>query len=323
MVTLQLRDVGALHGRTLTISGISTPRFSGGEVVAVIGPNAAGKSTLFKRIAGLLKGPGELVLEGSRKGEGRNTAASPALTVCESVLLARKQQGSSWTVQHEDLSLIDETLASLGIRDIAFRQLGELSGGQRQLASIAQTLVRDPEILLMDDPTSALDLHRQMQVLAFTRELARRGGLLVFTAIHDLNQALRFSDQTLVLAGGRQHCCGACERVITAARAAPGLRRRGPHRTVFAGDSAGCCRCGEHDSRSRRPTTGVRGRGLRPARPLLRTSARAGKLRRMGSNRSSLQILSTVSVGESFENLRVALQGRHHHWAALDWSLVE
>lgn len=221
MVTLQLRDVGALHGRTLTISGINTPRLSGGEVVAVIGPNAAGKSTLFKRIAGLLKGPGEVVLQGSRKGEAgiaympQDTTASPALTVYESVLLARKQQGAGWNVSHEDLTLIDETLDSLGIRDIAFRQLGELSGGQRQLASIAQTLVREPEILLMDEPTSALDLHRQMQVLAFTRELARRRGLLVFIAIHDLNQALRFSDQTLVLVGGKQHGCGACEQIIT------------------------------------------------------------------------------------------------------------
>lgn len=221
MVSLQLKDVGAGYGRTLTVSGVTTPVFTGGEVVAVIGPNAAGKSTLFKRIAGLLKGPGDLKFEGSRKGEAgivympQDTSASPALTVYESVLLARKQHGGGWAVRSEDLALIDETLASLGIRDIAFRQLGELSGGQRQLASIAQTLVRDPEVLLMDEPTSALDLHRQLQVLAFTRELARRRGLLVFIAIHDLNQALRFSDQTLVLANGSLCASGSSSTVIS------------------------------------------------------------------------------------------------------------
>ncbi len=223
MVSLQLKDVGAGYGRTLTVSGVTTPVLTGGEVVAVIGPNAAGKSTLFKRIAGLLKGPGELQLEGSRKGEAgivympQDTSASPVLTVYESVLLARKQHGGGWAVQPEDLALIDETLASLGLRDIAFRQLGELSGGQRQLASIAQTLVRDPEVLLMDEPTSALDLHRQLQVLAFTRELARRRGLLVFIAIHDLNQALRFSDQTLVLANGCLCASGSSRTVISTA----------------------------------------------------------------------------------------------------------
>lgn len=221
MVSLQLKDVGAGYGRTLTVSGVTTPVLTGGEVVAVVGPNAAGKSTLFKRIAGLLKGPGELRLEGSRKGETgivympQDTSASPALTVYESVLLARKQHGGGWAVLPEDLALIDETLASLGIRDIAFRQLGELSGGQRQLASIAQTLVRDPEVLLMDEPTSALDLHRQLQVLVFTRELARRRGLLVFIAIHDLNQALRFSDKTLVLANGCLCASGASSTVIS------------------------------------------------------------------------------------------------------------
>lgn len=221
MVSLQLKDVGAGYGRTLTVSGVTTPVLTGGEVVAVVGPNAAGKSTLFKRIAGLLKGPGELRLEGSRKGETgivympQDTSASPALTVYESVLLARKQHGGGWAVRPEDLALIDETLASLGIRDIAFRQLGELSGGQRQLASIAQTLVRDPEVLLMDEPTSALDLHRQLQVLVFTRELARRRGLLVFIAIHDLNQALRFSDKTLVLANGCLCASGASSTVIS------------------------------------------------------------------------------------------------------------
>ena len=146
---------------------------------------------------------------GGRDEAHQNGADAPALR-------ARKQHGGGWTVQPEDLVFIDETLASLGIRDIAFRQLGELSGGQRQLASVAQTLVREPEVLLMDEPTSALDLHRQLQVLAFTRELARRRGLLVFIAIHDLNQALRFSDKTLVLANGRLCASGPSSSVISA-----------------------------------------------------------------------------------------------------------
>jgi iron complex transport system ATP-binding protein len=220
MVTLQLDGVGALHGRSLTISGISTPAFSGGEVVAVIGPNAAGKSTLFKRMAGLLGGPGEVVVAGTERGASgicympQDPPTSAALTVYESVLLARKQN-ASWAVHDADLAAVDEVLASLGIADIAFRSLGELSGGQRQLASLAQTLARDPEILLMDEPTSALDLHRQMQVLTLVRDLVRQRGILAFIALHDLNQVLRFADKVLVLAGGTSRGSGSCKDVIT------------------------------------------------------------------------------------------------------------
>lgn len=221
MVTLRLDNVGAGYGRQLVISGINTPLFRSGEVVSVIGPNAAGKSTLFKRMAGLLKGPGEVQLDGTCKGlDGicympQEINANARLTVYESVLLACKQKTPSWAVHDADLKLIDATMASLGIADLAFRNLGELSGGQRQLVSIAQTLAREPEILLMGEPTSALDLHRQIQVLDFMRRLAREKGMVVFIAIHDLNQALRFSDQALVIADGTARASGPSREVIT------------------------------------------------------------------------------------------------------------
>jgi iron complex transport system ATP-binding protein len=221
MVRLRLEDIGAGYGgRGLIVSGISTPVFSGGEVIAVVGPNAAGKSTLFKRITGLLKGPGRVLLDGSRKGtEGicympQETTASARLTVYESILLARKQH-ASWSVQETDLAQVDQALATLGIAELAFRNLEELSGGQRQLVAIAQTLAREPEILLMDEPTSALDLHRQVQVLGFMRTLAREQEMIVFIAMHDLNQALHFSDQVLVLAAGKAWKSGTCADVIT------------------------------------------------------------------------------------------------------------
>lgn len=220
MVRLRLQDLGAHHGRHLALSGVNTPSFQGGELVAVIGPNAAGKSTLFKRMAGLLKGPGQLHLDGSAKGPAgicympQDTTANAVLTVYESVLLALKQK-ASWAVNDSELALIDGVLASLGIANIGFRNLGELSGGQRQLVSIAQTLVRQPEVLLMDEPTSALDMHRQVQVLGFVRDLARQRGMLVFVALHDLNQALRFANHTLVIADGTVRCSGPSAEVIT------------------------------------------------------------------------------------------------------------
>jgi iron complex transport system ATP-binding protein len=221
MVKIQLENLGARYGQRTVIEGVTTTTFFGGQVVAVIGPNAAGKSTLFKRMAGLIEGAGQVVLQDSKKGtqgisympQGLNSSAR--LTVYESVLLARKQLTPEWVVHDDELKLVDDILGALGINELSFRNLGELSGGQQQLVSIAQTLVREPEILLMDEPTSALDMHRQVQVLNFMRALARKREVIVFIAIHDLNQALRFADQVLVIANGTSQDSGPSHEVIT------------------------------------------------------------------------------------------------------------
>jgi iron complex transport system ATP-binding protein len=221
MVTLQLSDIGAKYGSSLLVEGVSSPVLSGGEMTAVIGPNAAGKSTLFKRISGLLKGPGTVVLENAGDTADnvirympQDTSANAVLTVYESVLLAAKQ-GSGWRVFDGELAEIDQILHALQITDLAFRNLGELSGGQRQLVSIAQALVRDPKVLLMDEPTSALDLYRQIEVLTFMKRLAAQKDMLVLIALHDLNHALRYCHNTMVVASGRLIAAGPSGEVIT------------------------------------------------------------------------------------------------------------
>ena len=223
VATLQLDDVGVQYGSRPVLSGITTPVLKGGEVTAVIGPNAAGKSSLFRRIAGLLGGPGDIRVGGGPGSDERScrlcympqdTSVNTVLTVYESILLARKQ-GHDRKVRDEDLEAVDRILASLHIEAIAFRSLAELSGGQRQLVSLAQTLVREPEILLLDEPTSALDLHRQVEVLALIQELSRKRGICVVLAIHDLNQVLRVADRVMVIDEGTMVRCGPVETVIT------------------------------------------------------------------------------------------------------------
>ena len=222
VATLQLTDVGVRYGKQPVLSGVTTPILKGGEVTAVIGPNAAGKSSLFRRIAGLLGGPGDIAVGGLSDGPGscglcympQDTSVNTVLTVYESILLARKQ-GQDRKVRDADLEAVDRILAALSIEAIAFRGLAELSGGQRQLVSLAQTLVREPEILLLDEPTSALDLHRQVEVLALIQDLAQRRGICVVLAIHDLNQVLRVADRVMVIDAGTMVNCGPVETVIT------------------------------------------------------------------------------------------------------------
>ncbi|MCF3934052.1 ABC transporter ATP-binding protein [Acuticoccus sp. M5D2P5] len=220
MVRLTLDDVGARYGRTEVISGITTPPLKGGELTALIGPNAAGKSTLFKRIAGLVAGPGTVTAVHDPDEHARitympqDTGANAVLTVYESVLLAAKQ-GGSWRVRDDELARIDALLAALRIEDIAFRGLGTLSGGQRQLVAVAQALVREPNVLLMDEPTSALDLHRQIEVLTFMEAFAARRGMAVLIALHDLNHAMRYCRNCIVVANGRMVACGETASIIT------------------------------------------------------------------------------------------------------------
>ncbi|MEE1610391.1 ABC transporter ATP-binding protein [Microvirga sp. CF3016] len=224
VATLQLTDVGVRYGKLEVLSGVTTPVLMGGEVTAVIGPNAAGKSSLFRRIAGLLDGPGTIRIDdGSlQPGSGhvcympQDTSVNTVLTVYESILLARKQ-GAGRKVTDEDLEEVDRVLYDLHIEPISFKGLHELSGGQRQLVSLAQVLVRDPKILLLDEPTSALDLHRQVEVLALIRSLAKDRGICVILAIHDLNQVLRVADRVMVIDAGTMVTCGPVAAVITPA----------------------------------------------------------------------------------------------------------
>jgi len=220
MVALALKDVGATYGRVKVLQDIGIDDLRGGSVTAIIGPNAAGKSTLFKRIASLIKGPGLVELSDTEAGPRticympQDTGANAVLTVYESVLLSAKQ-GSGWRVADEELAAIDRLLKALRIDDLAFRGLGELSGGQRQLVSLAQALIRNPEVLLMDEPTSALDLHRQVEVLDFISATAKRDGMIVLIALHDLNHALRYCENTVVISNGKMAASGKTGDVIT------------------------------------------------------------------------------------------------------------
>lgn len=218
MVTLELHKLEARYGRKVIYRQATTPVVRGGVLTALVGPNAAGKSTLFRRIAGQLAGAGDVRITGAEPGDLRympqDTAMTAALNVYESIILALKQGQGGWRLTPAELAAVDQVLARLRITALAEHQLVELSGGQRQLVSIAQTLVSRPKILLMDEPTSALDLYRQHEVLEVLRAYAAETGAVAVLALHDLNQVMRACTTTIAVAAGEVIAVGPTLEVL-------------------------------------------------------------------------------------------------------------
>ncbi|WP_425102390.1 ABC transporter ATP-binding protein [Tropicibacter sp. S64] len=219
MVSLALDHLGARYGRHQILTDASTPQIRGGSLTALVGANAAGKSTLFRRIAGQLRGAGAVHLTGAGIDDLRympqDTGMSAALTVYESIILALKQGAGGWRLSAAELAAVDDVLQRFGVAHLADRQLPELSGGQRQAVSIAQTLVTRPKVVLMDEPTSALDLYRQYEVLDALRRYALDTGAVVILALHDLNQVMRACTTVMALAGGRILATGPTLEILT------------------------------------------------------------------------------------------------------------
>ena len=144
----------------------------------------------------------------------QESPVNAVLTVFEAVLLARKHT-LSWRVSDEDLKSVAGVLVDLDIEELSTRFLNELSGGQKQMVSIAQALMRNPRVLLMDEPTSSLDLQHQLEVLDLISYLAEEREITTLVALHDLNLAARYATQFVVMDHGEVYVSGDAASVLT------------------------------------------------------------------------------------------------------------
>jgi len=196
-----------------------------GHIMAVMGINGAGKSTLLKCLnrilsprAGSVLLDGEDLLRMSRTGVARRVGYVPQrhpenqVTVFEAVLMGRKPH-IKWSMRDEDHDMAEKIIRQVGLAHLAMRSVGKLSGGELQKVVIARALAQAPDILLLDEPTSNLDLKNQLEVMALIRRVVREQGVSAIIAIHDLNMAVRFSDAFLFLKNGRIHAVCDGERL--------------------------------------------------------------------------------------------------------------
>lgn len=222
---LTVRSLSTGYPGRPVIRDITLAPIRSGEVTALVGPNAAGKSTLLRALAGLLPARGEAMLgetdilhlpakaRADVVGFMPQTAPQAAgLTVLEGMLSALHLTGSPQTGSFLDQAV--DVLSRIGIADLALEPLHRLSGGQRQLASFAQSIVRQPKLLLLDEPTSALDLRHQFEVMNLVREYVREGRIAI-VVLHDLTFAARWAENIVVMASGQLECVGVPSNAIT------------------------------------------------------------------------------------------------------------
>ncbi|MDO5611872.1 MAG: ABC transporter ATP-binding protein [Paracoccus sp. (in: a-proteobacteria)] len=226
---LQAHGVCIDYGAVPVVAGLdlSIPR---GRFTVLIGPNGSGKSTILRGLAGLLPlSAGRVTLDGTpitrlpSKAVARRIAflaqsatAPEGMTVTDLVRQGRYPHRGlfgAWTAA--DSEAVAQALALTSVADLADRRLDSLSGGQRQRAWIAMALAQQGDILLLDEPTTWLDLAHQIELLDLVRALIRSRGATVVAVLHDLNQAARYADHLVLLRDGQVQSAGAPADVLT------------------------------------------------------------------------------------------------------------
>jgi iron complex transport system ATP-binding protein len=196
-------------------SGISLDA-KGGEILCLVGPNGAGKTTLLKCINQLLHPQsGSVFIDGQDVAKmklaerAKNIAYVPQgattqfpVSVFDTILLGRRPY-LNWKPKRQDIDMVGDIIDRMNLGDLAMRDLGEISGGERQKVVIAKAIVQEPRVLLFDEPTTFLDLKYQLKIMNFIRTLINEKRLCAVITTHDLNHALQFADRIAVLKDGK------------------------------------------------------------------------------------------------------------------------
>ncbi|GAA1903959.1 ABC transporter ATP-binding protein [Nocardioides lentus] len=219
------------HGDRVVVPALDLA-IEAGTITALVGPNGSGKSTLLMTLARVLRARGGVVrLDDVPLGELGSTAiarrlgvlpqtpAAPAgARVREVVEQGRFPQRGAWAMlRRRDDGAIDRALALTGLGDLADRRLEALSGGERQRVWIAMTLAQETGVLLLDEPTTALDVRHQLDLMRLVERLRDEQGMTVVMVLHDLNQAARHADRLVAMREGRVRADGPPDAVLTPA----------------------------------------------------------------------------------------------------------
>jgi len=217
------------YGGAPSLTGVSMA-LRAGEMLGVVGPNGSGKTTLLKCLNRILEPKqGRVLLDGrdirsmSRLDVAKDVGYVPQgstggpdrLPVFEVVLMGRRPR-IRWQAGEGDKEKAWAVLRLLNIERLALRDFGEISGGEQQKVLIARSLAQEARVLLLDEPTSHLDIRHQLEVMGLARRLVSEDGLAAAVALHDLNLASGYCDKILMMKDGRVHAAGDAAAVLSA-----------------------------------------------------------------------------------------------------------
>jgi len=232
MKTLEVQNLTCAYDGRAVLEELCLAARSG-EVLVLIGPNGVGKSTLMRAMARLLR-----PRRGSVLLAGRDLWRTAPRTVARRLALAPQVDGTGWPVTVEqavglgraphrgwllpftaqDRAAVERALEQTGLVELRGRLVTELSGGEQHRVVLARVLAQEPQVLLLDEPTSHLDLKYQAEILGLARLLAHRDGLTVVISLHDLNLAALYADRLALLGAGRLLTVGSPAEVLTSER---------------------------------------------------------------------------------------------------------
>lgn len=221
---LSIRDLHTGYGKKKIIDGLTTPLLPRGKITALLGPNGSGKSTLLRALADLNPAQGVLSLNGedlmtlmpAKRAQKvvylpQSLPAGVHLHALESVIVARRASGyHEGNAEQEAYAILEK----LGVAHLAMHYLDQLSGGQKQLIGLAQSLIRQPDLLLLDEPLSALDLNFQFHVMDIVARETRLRNIVTVVVIHDINIALRHAEYAVMLKNGALIASGVPDEVV-------------------------------------------------------------------------------------------------------------
>ncbi len=224
---IEIKDLEFSYTSVPVLNDVSLS-IDGSDFVSIMGPNGVGKSTLIHCInkiltpsSGIVMLDGKDVKEITIKEMAKQVGYVPysandtfPLTVVDAVLLGRHPH-SKWGTLNKDLEIVYDTLKLLGISHLAMRNFNELSAGQHQKVMLARGLVQEPEVLLLDEPTSNLDIRHQLEVTKMLKNLSVDKQILVVMISHDINIAAKFSDKVILMHQGTIFDVGTPNDVIT------------------------------------------------------------------------------------------------------------
>lgn len=219
---LEIKDIRFKYNSLDILSNVSM-EIKEGEVTGIMGPNGSGKTTILKCINRILEPyKGSILVKNrdlkelSNNDIAKNMGYVPQRdggrfprTVFDTILMGRKPY-IQWAPTSKDLYTVSKIVDCLNLQDIAMRDINQLSGGQRQKVIIGRALAQEPEILLLDEPTTNLDLKHELEVMDIIWDQSR-GGVTAILSVHDLNIAVRYCDNIIMLKNGRIFAVGGKE----------------------------------------------------------------------------------------------------------------